>query len=288
MQSSDPGPGRIQSLTNQYFAEHASEWADIYHSQGVKEIIHQERLERVLALVRSLSLPQGTAALEVGCGAGFAATTLAESGFRVEAIDPVEEMVDATRARAQRRGLQERLRADLGDVYSLPFDPSTFELVIAMGVLPWLPSIETPVREMSRVLAPGGHLIVTTDNLWSLRWWMEPLNNPLMRPAKELAQRVRRKLGREPSCAPWYPTSKRALDRVLRDAGLQKTMAFTIGFGPLTCLNRELLPRRWGAALHSSLQRLADRGSPAIRSLGCHYLVMARKVGEGSEPGVSS
>jgi SAM-dependent methyltransferase len=277
MEASDNTDG-VQLSTNRYFARHASDWADIYRSNGVKDVVHQQRLRSVLGLVEKLKLPAGTRALEVGCGAGYAAVTLAERGLDVDAIDPVPEMVNATRARALRQGVERGVRTSSGDVHSLPFGERTFDLVIAMGVLPWLPSIARPLSEMARVLREGGHLVVTTDNLWSPRWWVEPLSNPLVMPVKTTAQRFLKRLGREPSCAPWYPSTTGRIDRRLEELGLQKIAGLTAGFGPFTCFNRELIPGRWGVALHANLQRLADSGTPILQSLGCHYIVMARKA----------
>jgi len=268
----------VQLFTNRYFARHASAWADIYQSKGVKDVVHQERLHHVLGLVEKLALPAGTRALDVGCGAGYAAVALAQRGFDVDAIDPVPAMLDATRSRALRHAVKPRVRTASGDVHSLPFEDHAFGLVIALGVLPWLPSVVRPLQEMGRVLRPGGCLVVTTDNLWSLRWWVEPLNNPLIMPAKQAAHRVLKRFGREPSCAPWYPTSAGKLDRLLQHLGFEKTAGLTAGFGPLTCFNRELVPARWGLVLHRQMQRLANAGAPIVRSLGCHYIVMARKA----------
>jgi len=277
MPTSDASPNLGQELTNTYFAQQSSYWADIYHLRGVKEFIHQERLRIVLDLVNRLSLPNGTPALEVGCGAGYAAIALAERGFSVDALDPVQEMVDATRARAEKHKLEDRVRTKIGDAYSLPFNDNTFMIAIAMGVLPWLPSIELPLREMNRVLRNGGYLIVTLDNRWSLRWLVEPLTNPLITPGKELLKRALRRFGHERPGAPWYPTANGYVDAVLDNTGFQKLLGTTSGFGPFTCLNRELLPPRIGINLHSRLQRLADRGVPLLRSAGCHYIVLARK-----------
>src|SRR5437870_5347331 len=99
-------PIRGQQVVNSYFAEQASYWADIYHLDGVKEFIHQERLRIVLDMVNKLSLPAEARALDVGCGGGWAATALAAHGYAVDAIDPVQEMVDVTRDRANRYKLE--------------------------------------------------------------------------------------------------------------------------------------------------------------------------------------
>ena len=64
-------------------------------------------------------------------------------------------MVDSTEERVNRAGQEQRVRTGQGDVHSLCFPNETFDLVLAIGVLPWLPSIEQPLREMARVLKPG-------------------------------------------------------------------------------------------------------------------------------------
>ncbi len=271
---------REQRVVNRYFAQEASYWADIYRLGGVKEFIHQERLRIVLDVINRLALPTGTRALEVGCGAGWATTALAEQGYSVDAIDPVPEMVDATRARAKEHNVEHRVRSNLGDVYCLPFSENRFTIVIAMGVLPWLPSIEPPLREMARVLRDGGYLIVTLDNRWSLRWLVEPLTNPLMTPGKDFIKRTLRRFGHERPGAPWYPSSRATVDAVLNTTGFEKALSMTLGFGPFTCLNRALLSSRTGLSVHRALQGLADRGFPLLRSGGCHYIVLAKKTGQ--------
>jgi hypothetical protein len=64
---------------------------------------------------------------------------------------------------------------------------------------------------------------------------------------------------------------------LLARAGLAKVADQTVGFGPFTFLGRPLLPARVGIQVHESLQRLADKGVPALRSRGSNYLVLARK-----------
>jgi ubiquinone/menaquinone biosynthesis C-methylase UbiE len=276
--SRDSSRIRAQQVVNSYFAQEASYWSDIYRLYGVKEFVHQERLRIVLDLVDRLSLPTETRALDVGCGGGWAATALAAHGCSVTAMDPVQEMVDATRDRAKTHKVADKVRATLGDVHSLPFVDNAFDIVLAIGVLPWLPSIEPPLREMHRVLRSGGYLIVTLDNHWSLRWLLEPLTNPMIRPVKESLKRLLRLFGHERPGAPWYPMSRSKFDSLLAATRFVKLLGTTLGFGPFTCLNRQFLPFRVGMKVHRTLQHLADRGFPLLRSAGCHYIVLSTKA----------
>ena len=66
--------------------------------------------------------------LEVGCGAGFMSVALAERGFRVQAIDSVDAMVEQARQHAMESGTAELLSLGVGDVYALAFEDESFHV----------------------------------------------------------------------------------------------------------------------------------------------------------------
>jgi ubiquinone/menaquinone biosynthesis C-methylase UbiE len=266
-----------QNLVNAHFEEVASEWAEIYERQGVREFVLQERLRIVLDMVGRLDLPSRTRVLEIGSGAGFGALGLAKMGYAVDAIDPVQAMVDTTRERARRAGLDQYVRSGLGDVHALDFPNETFDLVLALGVLPWLPSLQQPLQEMCRVLRQGGYLIVTADNSWGLQNFLEPLTNPILRPTKELARRLL--IGSRQRRARGYRISLRQCDGLLDASGLEKVESLTLGFGPFTFFNRKLFPWPLGLTVHHRLQALANSGLPVLRSGGSEYIVLVKKRG---------
>jgi ubiquinone/menaquinone biosynthesis C-methylase UbiE len=266
-----------QNLVNAHFEEVASEWAEIYERQGLREFVFQERLRIVLDMVRRLDLPSRTRVLEIGSGAGFGALGLAKMGYAVDAVDPVQAMVEATRKRAGRAGLDQYVRSSLGDVHALGFPNEAFDLVLALGVLPWLPSLEQPLREMCRVLRQRGYLIVTADNSWGLRNFLEPLTNPIFRSTKELARRLLR--GSRQRRARGHRISLRQCDVLLETSGLEKMESVTLGFGPFTLFNRQLFPPPLGLRVHHRLQALANSGLPVLRSSGSEYIVLAKKRG---------
>src|SRR5437879_7542644 len=169
-----------QRTLDAYFREESPFWGAIYEREGLFETIHQERLRLTLAMVDGLRLAPDTRVLGVGCGAGTATASLARRALAVDAIDPVPAMTQATRKRVAAARVSTRVAVQEADVHALPFPDGTFALVVALGVLPWLPKIETPLREMSRVLHPGGHLIATVDTHWQLRQFFDPLRNPLL------------------------------------------------------------------------------------------------------------
>jgi ubiquinone/menaquinone biosynthesis C-methylase UbiE len=279
--SDAPGDKEQQQLTNAYFEIQAPFWRDVYDDDNVFSVIHRYRRTYALDLVDRLGLPASSRVLEVGAGAGFTSIALAERRFQVEAMDSTPAMLELTRQHAASASVTSRLRVTLGDAHALPYEDGTFCLVLALGVIPWLHSSLRAVREMARVLQPGGYLILNADNRARLNHIIDPRSNPALKPVRQaikhalvgLGLRLRRPLNTAES--KYHGLAE--FDQIIASAGLERVDGFTFGFGPFTLLGRELFPGPVAVRLHDSLQRLAERKVPIVRSTGAQYLLVARK-----------
>lgn len=101
---------------------------------------------------------RGKRVLDVGTGDGTYAIEAAERGAIVTALDLEQEMLDAARARAAARGVEVTLQQ--GRAEQLPFEDASFDLVIAVTVLCFVPDAQRAVGEMARVLVPGGRVVL--------------------------------------------------------------------------------------------------------------------------------
>jgi SAM-dependent methyltransferase len=103
-------------------------------------------------------LAVGEAVLDIGCGAGFdtllAARQVGPRG-RVIAVDMTEPMLDKTRAGAVALGLR-NVDARLGFAEELPVESESVDVVISNGVINLCPDKIAVMREVHRVLKPGG------------------------------------------------------------------------------------------------------------------------------------
>jgi ubiquinone/menaquinone biosynthesis C-methylase UbiE len=119
-------------------------------------IITRSRLREVLA-------PEpGERMLEVGPGTGYYTLDLAEwvgPDGGVEIIDLQQEMLDHTMRRAGERRLS-NIVATQGDATALPYEPDTFDAALLVAVLGEIPDSDAALRELHRVLKPGGRLVV--------------------------------------------------------------------------------------------------------------------------------
>ena len=94
-------------------------------------------------------------ALDVGTGAGAFALALAPLVREVVGVDVVPEMLAEARKRAT-----ENAEFVEGDAEELPFPPGAFDLVCTARTLHHVPRPEVIVAEMTRVLRPGGTMLV--------------------------------------------------------------------------------------------------------------------------------
>jgi ubiquinone/menaquinone biosynthesis C-methylase UbiE len=270
-----------QKLVDDFFQASASEWKELYNRPGVFEVIHQERRDAVLALVDKLGLACQVSILEIGCGAGLTSVSLAKRGYVVNAVDSVATMVDLTRQAAVEAAVGERVTAQVGDVARLPFPDNSFRMVLAMGVTPWLHSLQHSLREITRVLQPGGYLIVNADNRWRLNYALDPRCFPGLMTVRRKMRSVLERSGLlrpKPHKPRLYMYSLREFDSLLSGVGLRKLEGRTMGFGPFSFFSYKLLSESFGIKVHCKLQSLADRGFPVLRSTGTQYIVLAAKL----------
>ena len=118
--------------------------------------ITRERMREILE-------PQpGERALEIGPGTGYYTLDLAEwvgADGSVEIFDLQQEMLDHTTRRARERGLW-NVSPTQGDAQELPYDDDSFDAAVLVTVLGEIPDQDAALREIARVLRPGGRLIV--------------------------------------------------------------------------------------------------------------------------------
>lgn len=112
-------------------------------------------------LARLAGMRPGTWVLDVGCGIGGPARTLAvEYGCRVTGIDLTEGYVEAGRILVERVGLSDRVSLAFGNALDLPFDDASFDVVWMQHVAMNVDDKGRLYREAGRVLRPGGKLAI--------------------------------------------------------------------------------------------------------------------------------
>lgn len=104
----------------------------------------------------------GAQALDIGAGSGGIAIALAEAGASVDAVEPDPVRFRWATERIAGHGVPVRLSSSSGE--SLPFDAATFDLVILDSVIEHVENPRRVIREVARVLRPGGIAYLVSPN----------------------------------------------------------------------------------------------------------------------------
>jgi SAM-dependent methyltransferase len=114
-------------------------------------------------LLRALEPRPGERILEIGPGLGQQAVLVAKTvgrDGRVDVLDVQQGMLDATVRRAERDGVGNVVPALADASGRLPYEDASFDAAYLMSVLGEIPDRRGTLRELRRVLKPGGRLVV--------------------------------------------------------------------------------------------------------------------------------
>lgn len=114
-------------------------------------------------LDRQMERPAGKTprCLDIGCNTGRYTRLLADSGFATHGVDFAASMIEEARSRHADIGFQQ------ANAYVLPFEDGVFDASTSFGVLQCLADWRSAVREMLRILRPGGLGVIETNRAYS-------------------------------------------------------------------------------------------------------------------------
>ena len=133
-------------------ARHRAMWASGDYPQMVETFL----LPLGPRLVEACDIAPGASVLDVAAGTGNASLPAAARGARVTASDLTPELLEEGRRRAQAQGLQ--LEWMEADAEQLPFDESSFDVVMSSIGVMFAPHHQAAADELVRVCRPGGTL----------------------------------------------------------------------------------------------------------------------------------
>lgn len=164
-----PTPAEVIEAQRQDWNRVAAGWDkwDSYFSRNMTFINHR--------LVADARLQPGLRVLDLGSGTGYPALLAGDvvgSEGSVVGIDLAESMLAVATRKAKALGMQ-HVTFRTGDVTTLPFDAGSFDAVISRFCLMFLPEIPKALKEILRVLKPGGYVAAAV--------WSAPEKNPFIR-----------------------------------------------------------------------------------------------------------
>ena len=254
-----------------YFDEIAHGYQALYDQTTPTGYAFTVRRQRVLEL---LDVRCGDV-LDVGCGPGVMAAAVEERGCRFWGVDPSIQMIEAARAAASS---VPGTHFAVGAAEQLALSDARFDAVICMGVIERLADDGLALAEMTRVLKPGGTLIVTMPNRFSpaLQWRDQVFYRvvALLRPVHRWLTGA----GEEEPVRAYRSYDRRRFAAAIDRHGCEVVDVVYCVYGVLPAPLDSLLPRlatRW-----MKLAEILHR-SP-LAPLGGAIVVKAKKRGDGN------
>ena len=244
-------------------------------------------LHRILRETIGRAPAGGGSALDAGCGTGFQSALLSELGWDAHGVD-----VSAGLLAVARRRLPDAAFA-LASVEALPYPDERFEAVVCCGsTLSFVDDPARALRELGRVLRPGGRLLLDCEHRPSLdlAWTLaSSLSGDALgygvtaRDAWRAITAGRSLRLTYPGYGPLWLFTRRELAAMLAAAGLTPVRAWGLhnitNLLPSTLLHRQQLPRTLATAFRA-LCRLDARviATAPARALANSLVILARRA----------
>jgi ubiquinone/menaquinone biosynthesis C-methylase UbiE len=164
-----------QALEKTDVAQHFSRISHVYNQQNYLQAGKRGKYPDIAIRHQYfLELLEGTSGrvLEIGCGSGQMLHDLAQRGYEVVGVDLSPGMINASRKLISECLPHASVPLMVGDIESLCFPSASFDVVLAAGVIEYLGSDEKALRELSRVLKPGGTVLLSVRNKLNLSRWL--------------------------------------------------------------------------------------------------------------------
>ena len=161
------GESDLLTRISAYWDEHIHDLAITTFPAGTREFFHEldeYRYDKLRYLPQLVNFDdyRGRTLLEVGCGVGIDLVRFARAGTIVTGIDISKIAIELAHRNIEQHGLQADLQLMNGECMGFP--QNTFDVVYAHGVLQYTAETGKMIREIHRVLKPGGEAVMMVYN----------------------------------------------------------------------------------------------------------------------------
>lgn len=247
-------------------------WNDLYVDVKTCLDYHFTRRLRLAHELVCRGTDRSARVLDLGCGSGVLSELLVESGYKVDASDMSEDMLEFAGKKLERFD-PSRYHLFRSECENLEAEDETYDVVACIGVFGYMDDVDAAIAQIYRVLKPGGRLVMSIRNFDHLRVF--DFYNWLRMVFVKLPLRIFKKIqgksyidvksesqglkiesadGRKNLINIW-DKPKRVIS-IFEEGGFKSVDFYGEGYGPLTFKGKRFLPHRVDKFVSKSLSNL--------------------------------
>lgn len=278
----------------EYFSRNTPFWDSVYdcfckETQGLYAYFMAKRKKAILELVDGYCQGRVMRVLDVGCGPGVIMEEMLARGHRVVAMDISENMIRRANEKAAKIDSSRSL-CFRGDIEALPIQNASVDIVLCLGVLPYLDRDQCGIGEISRVVKDGGMVIVVLPNMLRVNTLLDPYYY-LCRSWQYLWFHIcGRKAKEVGSSAPDTIGANKTfeirryiygqLDSLFEACNLRKVHVSGVESGPLTFWKKQFLPGKVSISVYEFLEKMSEKRCFSwLKALAGQWVLLFEKSG---------
>lgn len=252
-------------------------WDKVYDIKDFNGDNYRQRMHTVLAWMDGLNLNGNTKILEAGCGAGRFAHEAARRGYKVSGMDYSHGMV-VKASQICNNGDRAKVAFLQGNIEALPVKPSSFDVIVCLGVIGYLKSEEQALESFARALKPGGILAISIVNKARLVY---RLDLPLLfsKLVKKMTSSIVASNHKDAdhhnlsaNTAYFIPKFRKSLEQ----AGFEVIETRTVPWKLLSFCGKEIFPKNIATKITLFFERFTN--VPLVESFGGMCIFKAEKI----------
>lgn len=275
----------------QFFSDNTLFWEKIYEgdkdNSGYYTYSMTKRKDTVLKFLDSYAGNRSLQVLDAGCGPGIVLEEVFRRGHHGTGVDISHKMINEANHRLGKY-VNMVPPCGVGDIEALPFTQKSFDVVLSLGVLMYLPSDDKALSEISRVVKSGGVVLLVLPNLVRINMLMDPYY--LYRAIKLAWNRYsKRYLSQDESVLPQDIgtndnfTNRRylftKLPKLLKRYNFTDIRIVGVDYCPMTFWGKELMSAKSNIGISEKLANLSEiRGFGWLHALAYQWIICMTKI----------
>jgi len=248
-------------------------WESLY--RGSVDRLSYNFVTRQRAVETLLEGYAGPNVVDLGCGTGDLVLFYASKGSRYTGLDISEKMIERAKFNFAGRGSPGQIRFMVGDCENLPFPASEFDTLSAVALIEYLPNPHKALSEISRVLKPGGHALISVPHKSCINFKVRDVLAPARHALYPLYQKLKGGAFSVMKDVKHYHYDPDELDELMKTNGFEKCAAKFSNFYVVLHPFDHAVPK-----LYMKLSEFVDRSSMSDRLtfLAANYIALYKKA----------